>query len=69
MKNKVLWSMTNINVLSFIVMAIALDTDSWIPFIVMCVNLAWCALFAVINIDYFDRKADRWVQKNSLKRE
>lgn len=55
MKNKILWFITNINALSFIFMMLAVDSDTWIPFIIMCVNLAWLMLFCIVNIDYFNR--------------
>lgn len=56
MKNKVLWMITNLNVLSFIIMTAAVDSDSWIPLIIMCVNMAWLVLFVAVNFDYFERR-------------
>ena len=57
MKNKVLWFITNMNVLIFILMALAVDSETWIPFIIMCVNLAWLLPFVIVNRDYFDGDA------------
>lgn len=56
MKNKVLWMITNLNVMSLLISIIMLDSDSWIPFIAMCVNMAWLVLFVVVNFDYFERR-------------
>ena len=56
MKNKVLWMITNINVISLILMIMAVDSETWIPFIIMCVNMAWLLLFGIVNIDYFERR-------------
>ncbi len=56
MKNKILWLITNLNVLSLWISIITLDSDSWIPFITMCVSMAWLVLFGVVNFDYFERK-------------
>lgn len=58
MKNKILWTITGINIISFIFMMLAVDSESWIPFIIMCVNLAWLLPFVLVNRDYFDGVAD-----------
>ena len=59
MKNKILWTITGINALSFILMMLAVDSDSWLPFGIMCLNLLWLLPFVVVNRDFFDgtRKA------------
>lgn len=58
MKNKILWAITGINALSFIFMTLAVDSDSWIPFIIMCVNLTWLLPFVMVNRDYFEGMKD-----------
>lgn len=58
MKNKILWTITGINIISMIIMACAVDSETWIPTIIMCVNLAWLLPFVVVNRDYFDGDAD-----------
>lgn len=55
MKNKILWTITGINALSFILMMLAVDSDSWLPFGIMCLNLIWLLPFVVVNRDFFDR--------------
>lgn len=56
MKNKVLWMITNVNVMSLFLMVIMVDSETWIPFIILCVNMAWLVMFALVNFDYFERK-------------
>lgn len=59
MKNKILFTVTWINVISLIFMALAVDSDTWIPFIIMCVNLAWIIPFVLVNRGYFDGTGKR----------
>lgn len=59
MKNKILLTITGINVISLILMALAVDSDTWIPFIIMCVNMAWIVPFVLVNRGYFDGSGKR----------
>ena len=58
MKNKILWTITGINIISFIFMMLAVDSETWIPFIIMCVNMAWLLPFVLVNRDYFEGASD-----------
>ena len=49
LKNRVLKLITLINGISFLYFGSLLDSYSWIPGIICCINFAWLALFAYAN--------------------
>lgn len=49
MKNKILKAITTICTLVFIASGSALDCQSWLPYIVCGVSLAWLVLFFIAN--------------------
>lgn len=49
LKNVILKGITAINGFSFLLFASCADTDSWIPFIMCCVNVTWFTLFGYAN--------------------
>jgi hypothetical protein len=59
MKNKILFTITWINAISLIIMACAVDSETWIPTIIMAVNLAWIFPFVLVNRGYFDGTGKR----------
>lgn len=53
MKNIILKIVGYINFIICMTAACAIDSDSWIPFIVMCITGGYLALFAYAN-DWFE---------------
>lgn len=49
LKNRVLKLITLINGISFLYFGSLLDSYSWIPGIICCINFAWLTLFAYAN--------------------
>lgn len=49
LKDTILKIITWLNFLSLLIFGCALDSDSWIPFIICCINIAWLALFGYAN--------------------
>lgn len=49
MKNKILKAITLISTLVFIASGSALDCQSWLPYIICSVSLAWLVLFFIAN--------------------
>ena len=52
MKNKILKAINYIMAFIFLFFACLLDSDTWIPYIVCCVCLAWFILFMFVNREY-----------------
>lgn len=48
-KNAILKTITAIAGLVFILSACALDSDSWLPFIALCISALWLSVFAYAN--------------------
>lgn len=55
MKNTILKIITFILALVFIFCASAVDSESWIPYIVCCVCIVWFAIMIYANRDYLRR--------------
>lgn len=49
LKNTILITTASIAVIVFILSACALDSDSWLPFILGCASLSYLVLFAYAN--------------------
>ena len=49
LKNRILKLIALINGISFLYFGSLLDSYSWIPGIICCINFAWLALFAYAN--------------------
>lgn len=47
--NKVLWGITYIAVLLFTISMSAMDSNTYIPVVVMILSLAWLLLFSLAN--------------------
>lgn len=54
MKNTVLKTLAVLNLFVFIIAVCALDSDSWVPLIVMCITGAYLGLFAYANDWFYD---------------
>lgn len=55
LKNKIIKSITYVMAFIFIFSACLLDSDTWIPYIVCCVCLAWFILFMFVNREYLGK--------------
>ena len=53
MKNIILKTLAYLSMFAWIVAACAIDSESWIPTIIICVTSAWLTLFAYAN-DWFE---------------
>jgi hypothetical protein len=49
MKNKILKAISGVAAMVFITSGCALDSQSWLPYIVCGVSLAWLVLFFIAN--------------------
>lgn len=49
LKNKMLKLITVVNGISFLYFGCLLDSDTWIPGIICCINFTWLCLFAYAN--------------------
>ena len=49
LKNRVLKLITLINGISFLYFGSLLDSDTWIPGIICCINFTWLMMFAYAN--------------------
>lgn len=64
MKNIILKTITGANVGSFIFFACLIDSRSWVPFLMCCLNMAWFGLFGYAN-NWFEGKI--WHKKKYTK--
>lgn len=53
MKNKILLTITWINAISLIIAMLFVDSDSWMPVLIMLVNLVWLLPFTFVNYTHF----------------
>lgn len=53
LKNVILKGITGINIVSMMLMLCMVDSDSYIPLIVLMINMVWLFLFFIANIDHF----------------
>ena len=53
LKNVMLKGITGINIVSMMLMLCMVDSDSYIPLIVLMINMVWLFLFFMANIDHF----------------
>ena len=53
MKNKILKALAYMNFIAWCIAACAIDSDSWIPFIVVVITSLWLGLFGYAN-DWFE---------------
>lgn len=53
LKNLMLKGITGINIVSMMLMLCMVDSDSYIPLIVLMINMVWLFLFFMANIDHF----------------
>lgn len=55
LKNLILKGITGINIVSMMLMLCMVDSDSYLPLIVLMVNMVWLFLFFMSNIDHVER--------------
>lgn len=55
LKNLILKGITGINIVSMMLMLCMVDSDSYVPLIVLMVNMVWLFLFFMSNIDHVER--------------
>ena len=53
MKNKILKAWAYLNLIAWCIAACAIDSDSWIPTIIVGITTVWLTLFAYAN-DWFE---------------
>ena len=66
MKNKILKTIAGINIISFLFFGCMLDSSSWVPLIICCINMTWLGLFGYAN-GWFRERTDKWLKKNCLR--
>ena len=59
MKNKLLVTSAKVAIATLMVSVCMLDSDSWLPFIVMVVSLIYLFIFYIVN----EKELERWLER------
>ena len=59
MKNKVLITSAKVAIATLMVSVCMLDSDSWLPFIVMVVSFIYLFIFYMVN----EKELERWLER------
>lgn len=67
LKNRILKLITLVNGISFLYFASLLDSDTWIPGIICCINFVWLTLFVYAN--GYTYKSEKGEEMEEIKEE
>ena len=51
-KNKILKAVTVLAVIVALISAMCVDSESWIPTVILGISVGWLALFTIANVPY-----------------